>query len=74
MIRYKGCFAALALFLILGNYKGYLALYEGTSTEPRQVYPCRIQSLPQADQVRLEDGIRIRDLEMLSQLLEDFLS
>lgn len=66
--------AALALMFLLGNHKGYLALWKEDRPEPYQIFPVKIDSLPASDQRSLERGIRARsDLE-LAGLLEDFLS
>lgn len=64
----------LALYVILGSWKGYVALFDEDATEPRQIYPCKVISLPQADQQALESGILIRNQRDLDRLLEDFLS
>ena len=67
------CFLLVFMFL-LGSHKGYLALWKDEGTEPFQIFPVKVESLPDADQERLSDGIEARsDLE-LSSLLEDFLS
>ncbi len=67
------CTAALAAFL-LGSHKGYLALWKEDRPEPYQIFPVKIDSLPEADQAQLVLGIPARsDLE-LAELLEDFLS
>ena len=64
----------LALYLILGSYKGYLALFEEGNSEPKQIFPNQVRSLPQEDQLRLEEGILVRSQYQLQQLLEDYLS
>ena len=64
----------LALYLILGSYKGYLALFEEGKSEPKQIFPNQVRSLPQEDQLRLEEGILVRSQYQLQQLLEDYLS
>ena len=66
--------ALFALMFLLGNYKGYLALWKEDCPEPFQVFPLQVASLPQADQTALENGIRARSETELSSLLEDFLS
>ena len=66
--------AVLALMFLLGNHKGYLALWKEDRPEPYQIFPVKVSSLPPSDQKSLERGIRARsDLE-LAGLLEDFLS
>ena len=67
------CLLLISMFL-LGSHKGYLALWKDEGTEPFQIFPVKVDSLPDADQEKLSDGIEARsDLE-LSSLLEDFLS
>ena len=66
--------ALLALMFLLGNYKGYLALWKEDSPDPFQIFPLQISSLPEADQAALETGIPARSETELSSLLEDFLS
>ena len=64
----------LALYLLLGSWKGYVALFEKGREEPRQIFPCPVNSLPEADQLRLMDKIPIRNQRDLQQALEDYLS
>ena len=62
------------LYLILGSWKGYVALFEKDSPEPRQIFPCLVSSLPLADQAAMEQGIPIRNQRDLQKVLEDYLS
>ena len=64
----------LALYVVLGSWKGYVALFNGGESEPRQIFPNRVDSIPPADQQALEEGIVIRNDRDLQQLLEDYLS
>jgi len=64
----------LAFYLILGSWKGYMALFEQDNQEPRQIFPCRVDMLPPEDQAALEEGIIVRNDRQLQQLLEDYLS
>ena len=66
--------AILLLYVVLGNWKGYLALFDGGKSEPRQIYPRLVEALPEADQKALEEGILIGNDARLQQLLEDYLS
>ncbi len=66
--------AALALVLILGSWKGYVALFDKGKTEPRQIFPTTVDSLPPTDQQYLLEGILVRNERDLQQLLEDYLS
>ena len=64
----------LALYVILGCWKGHIALFREDSPEPMQIFPRKVTSLPEADQKALEEGILIRNERDLQQLLEDYLS
>ena len=66
--------AALALMFLLGNHKGYLALWKENRPEPFQIFPVKVETLPDADQQALNRGISARSEIELSSLLEDFLS
>ena len=74
MIRKRILTAMLALYVILGSWKGYVAIFEKGAAEPRQIFPTQITSLPPADQEALENGIIVRNQRDLNQLLEDYLS
>ena len=65
---------ALALYLLLGSWKGYVALFEKGKEEPTQIFPCPVSTLPEADQQALEQKIPIRNDRDLQQILEDYLS
>ena len=64
----------LALYLVLGTWKGYVALFDGGEEEPKQFFPTPVSALPAADQEALKKGIVIRSQRQLQQLLEDYLS
>ena len=70
----KQFLSILVLLLLLGSHKGYVALFQDGSTEPMQIFPCPVTSLPLADQAALENGIPIRSERELNQRLEDYLS
>lgn len=74
MITKRWLSALLLLGMVLGSFKGYVALFDDGATEPRQIFPYKIEALPPADQKALEEGIPVRDMERLQQLMEDFLS
>ena len=73
-IRQRLSSAALALYLVLGCWKGYVALFEAGAAEPRQIFPTPAASLPEQDQLALQEGIVIRNDRQLQQTLEDYLS
>ena len=70
----KRYIAAAALAFLLGSYKGYLALWKDGKSDPCQIFPCPVDSLPEADRIALEEGILARSRIELDQILEDYLS
>ena len=70
----KALSSLLLLYVVLGSWKGYVALFDKGCTEPRQIFPNTVASLPPADQAALEQGIIVRNDRDLQQLLEDYLS
>ena len=65
---------ALFFGFFLGISNGYITLWKDGVEKPAQVFPYRVQMLPDADKQALESGIRINTQEHLQQLLEDYLS
>ena len=74
MIQKRYGYLALICLFLLGSYKGYIALWTDDTKEPTKVFPYSIQSLPPADQARLEKGSKISSAEELYELLQDYLS
>jgi len=74
MIWRRHLTALLALYLLLGSWKGYVALFENGKEEPRQIFPCPVSALPDADRTALEQKIPVRNQRALEQILEDYLS
>jgi len=74
MLWKRGFSLVLALYLLLGSWKGYVALFEKGKEEPRQIFPCPVDTLPETDQLALEQKIPIRNQRDLQQALEDYLS
>ena len=74
MITQRARGLLLALTVIMGVWRGYIALFDPGKDEPRQIFPTQAASLPPADQAALEEGILIRNDRQLQQLLEDYLS
>ena len=66
--------ALLALYVVIGTWKGYMALFDQGAAEPKQIFPCPVEALPESDQLALEKGIIVRNQRDLQQLLEDYLS
>jgi len=58
----------------LGIYRGQLALWKDCQAEPLKIFPVYVDTLPPADQKRLESGISIESIQQLTQRLEDYLS
>ena len=63
-----------ALYLVLGSWKGYIALFQEGDAEPWQIFPKKVELLPLADQEALQEGILIRNDRDLNRLMEDYLS
>ena len=74
MIRKRILPPLLALYVVLGSWKGYVAIFEKDSAQPRQIFPTQVTTLPMPDQLALEKGIIVRNQRDLDQLLEDYLS
>ena len=66
--------ALLALYVVIGTWKGYVALFDQGAAEPKQIFPCPVEALPEPDQEALKNGIIVRNQRDLQQLLEDYLS
>lgn len=58
----------------LGAFEGKLALFKGESRYPNEIFDVLLRSLPEADRLRLEEGIKVYDEEELKRLIEDFTS
>ena len=73
-MKFEKLVAAVALTFLLGVHDGYIALWKEGSPEPAEVFPYKASLLPEADQTRLEKGIRIESKKDLLELMEDYLS
>lgn len=60
--------------VVVGSWKGYLALFDQGAKEPKRIFPYCVSALPEADQQALQRGILVRNDRDLAQLLEDYLS
>ena len=60
--------------MFLGIYQGQLALWQDNAAVPAKIYPCQIQTLPEADRLLLEQGIPVQSRKELTSRLEDLLS
>ena len=74
MIQKRFLAVFLLMHMVLGTWKGYVALFREGQEEPWQFFPTPVSSLPPEDQRSLENGILVRNEQALQQLLEDFLS
>lgn len=73
-MRHAYVYLTLFFAFLLGSHEGFLALWTDGRSEPAEVYPYCVASLPPADQQRLEKGIPIGSRQELLSILEDFLS
>ena len=74
MRDFRKVFLTILVGFLLGISDGYIALWKCGDPTPLQVFPCRVEMLPPADQQVLAQGIHISSEQELSQLLEDYLS
>lgn len=67
--------AALALSagFLLGIKDGYIALWKDPDPQPYRIFQIRADTLPPADQLLLQRGIRADSPQQLWMLLEDYL-
>ena len=73
-MRYRQIYLALVFPFLIGNHKGFIALWKDPAGDPAIVFPYSVASLPQADQQLLEKGIILESQAELDRLLEDYLS
>ncbi len=66
--------AVLLLGFLIGTYNGRLAIWKDDDPKPYRIYPCPIYLLPQKEQSALQRGIRIDNMDDVSNFLENFLS
>lgn len=59
---------------LLKNYDGKLALYFYGEKNPEKVFDVYIKTLPEYDQIQLDDGVFVESYEKLLVLLEDYSS
>ena len=64
----------IALGFTLGIYRGQLALWKDGQEAPIRVFPIGADTLPEADRMLLQSGIRAENLSELTARLEDYLS
>ena len=66
--------AAAMLTLLLGSWRGHVALFSEEGQQPLELYPVRLELLPVADRDLLQKGIPVKDADELMRILEDLLS
>ena len=59
---------------LVGTYNGRLAVWKDDDPQPYRVYPCPVYLFPKAEREALRKGIRINDMNDLSNFLENFMS
>lgn len=60
--------------LLLGVYKGKVALWKDDDPKPIRIFPYSAKLLPPADRRALEEGLRFESEEDLIRALTDYLS
>ena len=53
-MRYRQIYLALVFAFLIGNHKGFIALWTDPAGEPAIIFPYSVASLPQKDQQLLE--------------------
>jgi len=74
MIKQRYLPLVLTVYLVLGTWKGYVALFREGQEEPWQIFPTPVAALPESDRQALGAGIIVRSEKKLQELLEDYLS
>ena len=72
-MKTRAAMVLLAGFL-LGLHDGRLTLWREGTVHPEQIYDIRGDSLPPADRLMLQRGIRVENREELWEILENYLS
>ncbi len=65
--------SCLLLGLLLGSYKGSLALWRDQDPIPYKIFPYPVSALPPEAQRDLQKGIPIDSIEDVQSLLEKYL-
>ena len=73
-MQYRQFYLALLLAFLIGNHKGFIALWRDGAGDPAIVFPYSVSSLPPQDQQLINKGIYLKHEEELNRLLEDYLS
>ena len=71
---HRFCCSLFLAGLLLGSYKGRIALWKDGSAEPWKIFPYPVSALPTEEQAALKKGIHVDSMEDLNRLLENFLS
>lgn len=74
MKKLRNLFPIVLLGFLLGIHEGKIALWKDNDPKPMQVFPYRVEMLPEADQKALKKGIRVENMRQLQSLIEDYLS
>ena len=59
---------------LLRSYDGKLAVFTDDLVEPDLVFDVYVRTLPEYDQQQLERGVRVKDYDKLTALIEDYKS
>ncbi|MBE6958555.1 MAG: hypothetical protein E7447_05335 [Ruminococcaceae bacterium] len=74
MKKHRMLTAILLLGFILGVHEGKVALWKEGIKNPIKVFPYQASQLPEEDQKRLEQGVRVESISQLKKLIEDYFS
>ncbi len=61
-------------YYVLKSYKGRMAVFEGNSDIPEEIFDIFVSSLPEADQRQLNSGIYAVNPDELYKIIEEYSS
>ena len=73
-MRFRQFYLTLLFAFLIGNHKGFIALWKDPAADPAMVFPYSVSSLPPQDQQLINKGIYLESEAELHRLLEDYLS
>ena len=73
-MKKKYIYSILMFSFLLSVYEGRVAIWKDDQKSPMMVFPYSVNSLPAAERLMLEEGIRFHSMDELRQMVADYLS